>query len=60
MPLRSLTLGQLKKAFKRLVDCSGSQFGICLFVDGLDEYIADQGTHDELARFFLASVALPR
>jgi hypothetical protein len=35
-----------------MIDCSGSQFGICLFVDGLDEYIADQGTHTELAEFF--------
>lgn len=53
IPSQSLTLAQLKKAFKRLANCSGSQFGICLFVDGLDEYIADQGTHDELARFFV-------
>lgn len=49
-----LSIAQLKRGFENLVECSRSQFGICLFINGLDEYIADQGTHTELAEFFLS------
>ena len=49
-----LSIGQLKGAFQRLTEFGGSQFGICLFIDGLDEYIADHGTHTELAEFFVS------
>ena len=47
--LQSLSLSRLRNGFLNLVNHARSNFHICFFVDGLDEF---SGDHAELATFF--------